>query len=212
MFRNFQTPPPPPPPPPTKPKGKIKVSTIIPAVIIVACLIGALYFTGAFDSLIAPSNSNGNSGNNGGVLSPTRNIIGTWKTSFPTEFLVATDYDDFSTLKDVGTQNRTMTWTIRSTTDENVVNVDVEFAVTSQSIAAGSGYVPDVSPMSCTGIINGTQLTLTKEGTGGIDQIGTVGVFTFTTDLVQGTWHDHWEGVWGQNVYTPTNGLKLIKQ
>lgn len=206
MFRNYQTPPPPPPPPPTKPKGKLKASAIIPAVIIVVCLIGALYFSGAFDSFIAPS------GNNGDVLTPTRNIIGTWKTSFPTEFTIATDYDDFSTLKDVGTQNRTMTWKITSTDDENVVNVEVEFTVTSQSITTGSGYVPDVSPMYYPGVINGTQLTLTKDSAGGIDQIGTVGVFTFTTDLMQGTWHDHWEGVWGQNVYTTTNGLKLLKQ
>lgn len=212
MFRNLQAPPPPPPPPLIKPKSKIKASAIIPAVIIVVCLVGALYFSGAFDSFTALSTNNGNSGNNSGVLSPTRSIIGTWQTSFPTEFTVATDYEDFSTLKDVGTQNRTMTWTITGTSDESVVNVEVEFAVTSQSIATGSGYVPDVSPMSYTGIINGTQLTLTKDSAGGIDQIGTVGVFTFTTDLMQGTWHDHWEGVWGQNVYTPTNGLKLLKQ
>jgi hypothetical protein len=115
-------------------------------------------------------------------------------------------------MKDVGTQNRTMTWKITGTSDENVVNVEVELTVTSQSITTGSGYVPDVSPMYYTGIINGTQLTLTKDSTGGIDQIGTIGVFTFTTSLMQGTWHDHWEGVWSQNVYTATNGLKLMKQ
>lgn len=210
MFRNMQSPPP--PPPMASKKGHVKAGTIVPVIIIVGCLVGALYFSGAFDSFTNPSGSKSGTDNNGGVLSPTRSILGTWKTSFPTEFTIATDYEDFVTLKDVGTENRTMTWTITATNNENVVNVDVTFVTTSISVETGSGYVPDVSPMQLTGIINGTQLTLTKDSAGGIDQVGTVGVFTFTSDLMQGTWHDQWEGVWSQNVYTATNGLKLMKQ
>jgi len=207
-FNNLQVPPPPPPPPPpnSKPKPKIKASTIIPVVILIGCVIGAVYFSGFFGDSSNPLNPNS------GTLTPTRNIIGTWKTTFPTEFTIATDYEDFVTLKDVGTENRTMTWTITATDQENVVYVNVEFTVTSRQLPTGSGYVPDVSPMMLTGIINGTQLTLTKGDQGPIDQIGSVGVFTFTSTQMQGTWHDHWEGVWSQNVYTATNSLKLMKQ
>lgn len=201
MFRNVQAPPPPPPSPANKPKGKIKASTIIPVVIIIGCLIGVFYFSGFFGD-----------SSNSGVLSPTRDIEGTWKTSIPTEFTLATNYDDFVNLKDVGAENRTMTWQITGTDDPNVVNVDVTFTITGQTVQYDSGYTEDVSPMQLTGVVNGTQLTLTKASAGGIDQVGTVGVFTFTSTQMQGTWHDHWEGVWEQNVYTATNGLKLMKQ
>ena len=203
MFRNVQAPPPPPPPPPTqKSKGKVKASTVIPVVIIIGCIIGAAYFSGFFGDF-----------SHSGILSPTRDIEGTWKTAIPTEFTIATDYDDFVNLKDVGTENRTMTWKITGTGDPNMVIVDITFSVTSRDLQSGSGYTPDVSPMQLTGIVNGTQLTLIKEDSSGpIDQVGTVGAFTFTSTQMEGTWHDHWEGVWEQNVYTATNGLKLMKQ
>ena len=205
MFTRFAQPPPPPPPPDYKPKAKIKVTTVIPVVIIIGCVVGAFYFSGFFDGFLPQDGTPG-------VLTPTRNLVGTWKTPLPVEFTIATDYEDFTTLKDMGTENRTMTWTISATDDENVVFVNVEFAVSNRQLPAGSGYVPDVSPMQLTGIINGTQLTLTKGDQGPIEQIGSVGVFTFTTSQMQGTWHDRWEGVWEQNVYTATNSLKLMKQ
>jgi hypothetical protein len=203
MFTNFAQPPPPPPRPSTgtKPKGKIKANTILPVVIIIGCLVGAMYFSGFFGDF-----------SNSGTLTPTRNIVGTWETPIATEFTLATDYEDFENLKDVGTEDRTMTWTITATSDETIVNVNVEFTITNKQITSGSGYIEDTSPMQLTGVINGTQLTLTKQDAGPIHQIGTVGVFTFTTTQMEGTWHDHWEGVWEQNVYTATNGLKLMKQ
>jgi hypothetical protein len=34
-------------------------------------------------------------------------------------------------------------------------------------------------------------ITLTKEDVGPIKQIGSVGVFTFTSTQMEGTWHDH---------------------
>ncbi len=178
-------------------KRKIKASTVIPVVIIVVSLAGALYFSGAFNGLI--------------TLGPARDIIGTWKTSFSTQFTIATDFG-FNGLEDVGSENRTMTWTITATNQENIVNVKVEFSYTNRHLTTDSGYIPDTSPMELTGIINGTQLTLTRDDQGPIHQIGTVGVFTFTTHNMDGIWHDHWEGVYEQNVYTPTNGLALLKQ
>jgi len=209
MLRSAQVPPPPPPPIPMtkKPKGKIKGSTIIPVAIIIGCLIGAMYFSGVLSEFTNPDSPNS------GTLTPTRNIVGTWKTALATQFTIATDAEDFVNLKDVGTEDRTMTWTITATDTENVVLVNVEFTATNRQLTTTeSGYIPDFSPMQLTGIINGTQLTLSKDDQGPIHQIGTVGVFTFTTTQMEGTWHDHWEGVWGQNVYTATNALKLIKQ
>ncbi len=182
-----------------------KALQIIPIIIIIASVTGALYFSGFF-------NENAGGINIPDTLTPTRNIEGTWITTFSTQFTIATDYQDFETLADVGTENRTMTWIITGTGQENIVNVEVSFTYSDRQLISGSGYTPDVSPMYLTGVINGTQLTLTRADQGPIKQAGSVGVFTFTTTQMQGTWHDHWEGVWEQNVYTQTNSLKLMKQ
>ncbi len=199
----------------TKPKSKVKLSQIIPVIIIVASFGGALYFSGFFDSFASdqnPADFAGNIISDGGKLTPTRDIEGTWKTTFSTQFTIATDYENFGQLANVGTEDRTMTWTITGTSDEHVVLVDVQFVYSNRQLVSASGYTPDTSFMQLKGIINGTQLTIAKESVGPIKQIGTVGEFTFTSTQMEGTWHDHWTGVWEQNVYTPTNGLKLNKQ
>jgi hypothetical protein len=112
----------------------------------------------------------------------------------------------------VGTEKRTVTFKITGTGQENIVNIEVSYTYSDRQLISGSGYIPDVSPMTYQGTVNGTQLTVTQSDQGPIHQIGSVGVFTFTTHQMQGTWHDHWEGVYEQNVYTQTNELKLIKQ
>ena len=146
-------------------------------------------------------------------LTPARNLEGTWKTTFSTKFYIKTDYATFQELEDVGSENRTMTWTITATSDENIVNVKVEFTSSNRQLISDSGYIPDVSPMSLKGTISGTRLTLTTTSSSStIDQIGTVSEFSFTTDIITGTWHDHWNGLYEQEVYTATNGLILAKQ
>jgi len=202
----------PPPPPSAKPKNKIKASNAIPAVILIVCVIGALYFSGFLSDFGLTPNNGTTDGGNPGVLTPTRDIEGTWQTTFATEFKIATDFQTFDTLEDVGSEYRTMTWKITPTSDENRVIVDITFSYSNRTLISGSGYTPDVSPMQVTGIINGTQLTLTKPSQGPIQQIGSVGEFTFTTSQMQGTWHDHWDCAYEQNVYTAINGLKLMKQ
>jgi hypothetical protein len=189
-----------------KTKNKTKASQIVPVMILIVSIVGALYFTGFFNDLA------GNSFSDADILTPTRDIEGTWKTTLSTQFTIATDYDNFGQLTDVGSEDRTMTWTITSTDKENIVYVYIEFSYSNRQLTAGSGYTPDVSPMQLTGIINATQLTLAKSHVGPIDQIGSVGVFTFTSTQMEGTWHDHWNGVYEQNVYTTTNALKLMKQ
>lgn len=178
---------------------KVKASNVVPVVILVVSVIGTLYFLGYFNNL--------------NVLTPTRDIVGTWKTTFSTKFNIATDWSN-GYLEDVGSENRIMTWTITSTDQENIVKVQVEFSYSNRHLIPDSGYTPDISPTYYTGIINGTQLILTTPDVHPIKQIGSVGVFTFTTHNMEGTWHNHW-GVYDydtQNVYTSTNGLKLIKQ
>jgi hypothetical protein len=163
---------------------------------------GCTYFSGYFnDTGISIPN----------ILSPTRDIEGTWKTPMSTQFNITTDFSS-TNLQDVGKENRTMTWTITGTNQENIVNVQVTFSYSGRQLSTESGYTPDTSPMDLTGTINGTQLTLTRANQGPIHQIDTVGVFTFTTSNMEGTWHDHWEGVYEQNVNTQANELKLIKQ
>jgi hypothetical protein len=201
MFRFAQV-----PSPTNKTKGKAKASQIVPVVILIVSIVGALYFTGFLNGFTDTSISDG------GKLTPTRDIEGTWKTTLSTQFAIATDYENFGQLANVGSEDRTMTWTITGTSEEHTVIVDIQFTYSNRQLVQGSGYTPDVSPMQLTGTINGTQLTLTKGNVGPIEQIGSVGVFTFTSSQIEGTWHDHWNGVYEQNVYTATNALKLMKQ
>jgi hypothetical protein len=200
MFRFAQV------PSPSKTKNKTKASQIVPIVILIVSIVGVLYFMGFFNDFTD------NSLSDAGMLTPTRNVEGTWKTMLSTQFMIATDYENFGQLTDVGSEDRTMTWTITSTDKENIVSVYIEFTYSNRQLTTGSGYTPDISPMQLTGIINATQLTLTKGDVGPIDQVGSVGVFTFTSTQMEGTWHDHWNGVYEQNVYTTTNALKLMKQ
>jgi hypothetical protein len=168
-----------------------------------------LYFTGF---LTDDYNYSANTPNIPNQLTPSRDIEGTWVTTFAATFTIATDFQEFGTLSDVGTEERMMTWMIAATGEENIVRVDVSFTSSNRQLISESGYTPDVSPMQLTGIINGTQLILTKSNVGPIAQEGSIGVFTFTTHHMEGTWHDHWNGVYEQNVYTATNALKLMKQ
>jgi len=145
------------------------------------------------------------------TLTPARSLEGTWKTAFSTQFMIATDFQ-YGYLVNVGSENRTMTWVITRTGNENIVSVDVYFSTSNRQLITGSGYTPDVSPMTLTGYINGTQLILAKSSSGFVEQVGSVAVMTFTTHQMEGTWHDYWIGAYEQYVYTSTNALKLVKQ
>ncbi len=137
------------------------------------------------------------------TLSAARDLEGTWKTSFATKFNIQIDGED------VGYENRAMTWVITKTSQENVFNVKVTFTSAGRELVAGSGYTPDVSPMFLIGTVSGTRLTLESASKFYVEPVGE---FNFTTDIITGTWHDHWEIVYNQNVYTATNGLTLARQ
>ena len=144
------------------------------------------------------------------TLSPARNLEGTWKTAFAVKFYIKTDFET-GELQDVGSENRAMTWIITETSDENVVDVEVSFTSSNRQLTADSGYTPDVSPVFLTGTISGTRLTLTTGGST-FEESHSVGTFSFTTDIITGTWDDQWSLAYGQEVYTTTNSLKLSRQ
>jgi len=138
------------------------------------------------------------------TLTAARDLVGTWQTSSATKFYIKTDFAT-GQLEDVGSEDRTMTWTITATGDENTVDVEVQFSYSNRQLIDQSGYTPDVSPMFLTGTISGSRLTLQ-------DGDRTVGTFDFTSDIIHGTWDDHWTLAFEQEVYTSTNGLTLMRQ
>ncbi len=137
------------------------------------------------------------------ALTPARNLEGTWETPFPVTFYIRTDFTT-GALEDVGRKDRGMTWTIAGTQYEDIVDVEVRFTVSNRVLPTGSGYTPDISPISLTGWINGTRLTLGTEDRA-------VGTFDFTGDIITGTWDDRWSMVYEQEVYTKANALRLTK-
>jgi len=172
------------------------------AIIVIACTItlAVFYSMGVFDEF-----QDTDSADDSTNLTPARNLEGTWKTTFPVKFYIKTDFQTFGELEDVGSENRTMTWIITETSDENIVNVEVYFTASNRQLVADSGYVPDVSPMFLEGVISGTRLTL-KTG----DR--TIAECNFTTDIITATWSDQWGMVYEQEVYTATNSLILTRQ
>lgn len=186
---------------------KVQIAAIV--VLSFVVIIGAFYFLGVFDDFQTIADQNQIINENQTPLTPARGLEGTWKTAFPVKFYIKTDFQT-GDLQDIGSENRTMTWVITKTSDENVVNVEVSFSISDRQIVSGTGYVPDVSPNFYTGLISGTRLTL-KTGDK-FSETGTVGEFNFTTDIMTGTWSDKWDIAYEQQVYTPTNTLILTRK
>ena len=183
------------------PKKASRLQILAIVIITFTVTIALFYYMGMFDEFQAV-----NPNPNPTTLTPARKLEGTWKTPFPVKFYIKTDFETFGELTDVGSENRSMTWKITGTGNENVVDVEVQFTVSNRQLVTGSGYTPDVSPIFLRGTINGDRLTLsTSDGR-------TVGEFSFTTHIITGTWSDSWSMVYEQEVYTTTNSLILTKQ
>jgi hypothetical protein len=180
-----------------------KLQTAAIVVIAFTVVFASFYYLGVFDEFQTSTNPDAQSPTQ---LTPARKLEGTWKTSFPVTFYIKTDFETSGVLQDVGSEDRSMTWVITATSDDNVVNVEVQFVVSSRQLVADSGYTPDVSPMFYKGVISGTRLTLETSSN------QAVGEFSFTTDIIKGTWSDHWSMVYEQTVYTATNALILARQ
>ncbi len=145
-----------------------------------------------------------------GSLTPARNIAGTWKTSFETKVFICTDYCT-SDLQVVGNEDWMVTWVI-SEIDGRDDSVFVKmtytrsnFQITNAGCTDGAGYLPEPSPMFLTAKISSALFKLYY----GDEKIGD---FSFTTDLMQGTFDYQWCMIFCQRMYTETNQLKMIRQ
>src|SRR4030042_1874549 len=111
-----------------KKMSKVQIAAIV--VLSFTLTIAILYSMGVFDEFQAINPT---------PLTPARNLEGTWKTTFPVKFYIKTDFDTFGELQDVGSENRTMTWIITATSDENVVDLEVRVAVSNTQLVSASG-------------------------------------------------------------------------
>lgn len=127
----------------------------------------------------------------------------------PIKFYIKTDFCT-GVLEDVAMDNRDVTMEIKETGDNSIDIImsffTSNFSITNENCDNSSGYTPDVSPMFLQGSISSTKLTISNSD----NQV--LGIFNFTTDLMEGTWDDSWCMLYCQNVYTKTNQLKLTLQ
>lgn len=184
----YQQPPQKAPYPPPKKIGKVAVAGVVVAVLVVGVLLTY--------AIIMPALNSSNESN----LSASRDLTGTWKTTVPTKFSFSTDF-----AADAGYQMWNVTFTITKTSNSSTVNVQMSFSVASSAIVQGSLVIPEVSPKFLTGAVNSSQMQL-RSGT------SVVGVFSFTTSTMTGTFDESWIAAYGQSVSTETNAIKLYKQ
>ena len=182
-----------------------KLQTAAVIIIAITITLASFYYMGFLNE---PQTSAANTTTNRATLTPARKLEGIWKTTFPVKFYFKTDFDT-GELQNIGSENRIVTWIITPTSDENLVDVEVSFTFSNRQFT-GEGYTPDVSPSFYTGIINGTRLTLKTDDK--ISESGTMGEFTFTSDIITGTWNDQWSICYQQQVHTATNKLVLMRQ
>lgn len=191
------------------------VATVV-AVVVLAVAVSALYIA-VLQPIVADNLGSDSSAPSSTItippiadpsLSPIRSLAGQWQTSNPVKFQIKTDFAS-GQLDNVGSENRTMTWTITKTSNQSEYNIEVRFIASSRQLIEDSGYTPDVSPMFLRATVDGDTLTLHSSDTGK-DRI--LGSFTYTNDIIRGTWDDHWKLGFEQEVYTAQNGLTLMRQ
>jgi hypothetical protein len=146
------------------------------------------------------------------VLTPARNLVGTWKTSIATPITFSTDScsNAPNTMTPAGSEAWTVIWVITAGADENHVNIQMTFTkgpftYVTPTACASPILVPEVSPMFLSGVISSSQMKL---------YYGTVpaGVFNFTTDILTGTFDYTYSGIYSQREYSATNGMILLRQ
>ena len=142
-------------------------------------------------------------------LPPARSLVGVWKTPFYVTFY--TKMESGGVFKNVASERRNITWVITKGLDNYSVNIRQtvrrkDFKVLNPPDIAMPPFVGD-SPYLF-GKISGTRMTVVN-GSG-----KKCGTFTFTTDLMAGTW-DFTEKVGIYKIsefYTRTNQLKFTKR
>lgn len=149
----------------------------------------------------------GGDGGGDGGLTPARNLVGTWTTKLPVKMSVETDFCT-DTVSPVGTENWTATWVITPGATESQLNVEMGYVRSGWTLlngCPGAGYVVEPSPIFLTATVSSTALTL-RRGT------RIVGEFTFTTDILAGSF-DHEECiVYCQHLHSPPKQFILIRK
>lgn len=135
-------------------------------------------------------------------LSSAGDLAGTWNTNFPTKYYCATN-EDTGTYVDFGSEDRQVTWVITHGADANTVNINQSF--TESNLQGWDPKVIDISPTGYTGTISSSSLTVRDYR----DEV--VGYFSFTTDIITGTWSDTWSQ-FNHNIHTEVAGLTLTRQ
>lgn len=146
------------------------------------------------------------------LLTPAREIVGTWKMAFPVTFYYETTRCDFVTMQLMATEKRLVTWVISedsSEPDGNHVRItmtydDSDFTIL-QLCLGSTGIIPEVRPIFLTGVISGAYLTVYS----GQEVYGD---FSFTTSNMEGNWDADVCSIWCQHIYTVNREFKLNKQ
>jgi hypothetical protein len=142
------------------------------------------------------------------VLTPARDLSGTWITPLKVTFHIKTDFCTPG-LADVATEQRLVTWKITNINDTSV-NIEQtftrsNFTVINPACGGSSGYTPDVSPNFYKGILSSNTLTV-------LSGKNIVGIFNFTTTQMEGNWNDSWCIAFCQEVYTVNKEWRTMKQ
>ncbi|MEO0288526.1 MAG: hypothetical protein ABIN00_02710 [candidate division WOR-3 bacterium] len=142
------------------------------------------------------------------LLSPVRDIIGIWETTYPVKVYYETDYNNFTgTLEPVAYEYWDIEMKISQTFSSN--EVDIEWKYTRSGftpLVDETGVVPEPSPIHLTGTINGTRIYLSKYDDPAFGELN------YLTDLMEGFIDYLYTGVYSQRIYCNPNDLKFIKQ
>lgn len=142
------------------------------------------------------------------LLSPVRDIVGKWETTYPVKVYYETDYNNLNgTLEPVAYAYWDVSIEITSTFNQN--EVDIKFYYTQSDftpLVQETGIVPEPSPINLKGTIDGTRIYLSKYDD------PTFGELNYLTDLMEGFIDYLYTGIYSQRIYSIPNEMKLIKK
>lgn len=143
-------------------------------------------------------------------LSPARKLEGTWTTPFQVPLYYYSDV--CGTYGRVAKVSMGMRWEISKGPNSNTVNIDIyKTSSSSVQLLVSSGcalYVPLVTPLTLTGEISSSQLTL-KKSNGTI-----VGSFSFTSDNLTGDFNSNFDkfcGIYCSGMGSDSRAITLTK-
>lgn len=97
-------------------------------------------------------------------VTPASKIAGKYHTTKPFKVIVKNDFCT-SNMQEVGYENWTMNWEVKSKADPNQVDITITYnrsgwTITNSACGGAAGYAPEPSPIYAWGYINGDVLTI----------------------------------------------------